>query len=99
MTNTLTGIWGGSGSGPTNTDWVLRRKAALPGRTTTHRRVTEDEKGRCGDLGQIVEASIPEEPGALVPCAGACPELAEGICARAVGQLAVLPRCRLRENT
>jgi len=48
---------------PTNTDWVLRWKAALPGRTTVHRWVTEDEKGRFGGLGQIAKAGIPKEPG------------------------------------
>jgi len=46
----------------------------------------------------FAEARPSEEPVALVPHAGACPELAEGICAGAVGQLAVLPRCPLRQR-
>jgi hypothetical protein len=40
----------------------------------------------------FAEARLSEESSALVPHTGACPELAEGICAGAVGQLAVLPR-------
>ncbi|UCG12248.1 MAG: hypothetical protein JSU72_17385 [Deltaproteobacteria bacterium] len=47
--------------------------------------MAKDEKGGFDGLGSIAAASIPEEPGAGNPHAGACPELVEGICAGAVG--------------
>jgi hypothetical protein len=58
------------------------------------RRTAKDEKGSFHGISSIAAASIPEEPGAGKSPAGACPELVEGICAGAVGQLAVLPRWR-----
>jgi hypothetical protein len=57
---------------------------ALYGRATTDGGATQAQVGRFQGLGRIADARIPEAPGARTPHAG--------ICAGAVGSLAVLPR-------